>query len=173
MIQFNQEVKVLGYVLSEEERQLKRQWSQENHERMVDLKNQVRRQKAFLNKYRKSYDNVTSYPTVIPYDSDTYSGFTVAKDRFSPQKKQTMDRFYVDKQEIKRVISQECDTISDVCFSLLSATTKLFSSMIECHVYPHDNSLDSFLSHENGTFCNLRNTIVPELRHSISSRFCL
>lgn len=35
---FDVSVKVLGYVLSDEEREMKRQWSKENHSRMQELK---------------------------------------------------------------------------------------------------------------------------------------
>jgi hypothetical protein len=42
-LSWNCSVKVLGYYLSDEERQLKRQWSAENHERMVQAKKQLRR----------------------------------------------------------------------------------------------------------------------------------
>lgn len=42
MVQFHGSVKVLGYYLSDEERTLKRQWSAENHERMVEVKRQIK-----------------------------------------------------------------------------------------------------------------------------------
>jgi len=47
MVNFNRNVKVLGYYLSDDERELKRRWSSENYERMVDFKRQVRRSKLF------------------------------------------------------------------------------------------------------------------------------
>ncbi len=47
-LSWNCSVKVLGYYLSDEERQLKRQWSAENHERMVLAKKELRRSKLGL-----------------------------------------------------------------------------------------------------------------------------
>lgn len=53
VVQFNRSVKVLGYYLSDEERALKQLWSAENHERMLALRKQIKRQKMIQMKENK------------------------------------------------------------------------------------------------------------------------
>jgi len=141
---FNHNVKVLGYFLSEEERALKRQWSQENYQRMVTFK-RLRRNKIILQKTRmKRMVSYRNYEAEKTPETDN------------------CEQMCINLREKPTVVEQpcqyhsECDRMSEALYSMV----RDFSRMALLKIQEIESTKQKVQSDD--AFVCLKNLLIPE-----------